>query len=69
MVQQVVWHGVEERLKWCGDCWEEYLACRDEDIIIHAQDNAPFTHLDLVYGWDHRTHSLRFMKFQLPVKP
>jgi hypothetical protein len=43
MVQDVVYYGKEERLKWCGDCWEEYLACRDEDIIIHAQDNAPFT--------------------------
>jgi hypothetical protein len=65
-VQQVVWYAREERLQWCPDCLEEYLADRDEDIIVHAQDNSPHTHLDLVYRWDDSTHSLRFNKFQLP---
>lgn len=66
MVQDVVWYGMEERLKWCGECWEEFVACRDEDIIIHAQDNAPLNNLDLVYGWSDYTQSFRFLKFQRP---
>ena len=52
-VERVVWYGEEERLQWCGDCWEEYVADRDMDIIIHAQDNNWWEAqiLDLLLAW------------------
>jgi hypothetical protein len=52
LVQRVVWYGLEERLKWCGDCYEELVADMSDDIIRHAQENAP-TVSDLILAWDY----------------
>jgi hypothetical protein len=52
-VEQVVWYGMEERLAWCGDCYEELMADLWEDIIVHAQDNDPTEAavFDLLLAW------------------
>lgn len=53
LVQQPVWYGLEERLEWCPDCLEEFMADWNEDKIIHAQDNNWWEAqiLDLVLAW------------------
>jgi hypothetical protein len=53
IVEQVVWHGREERLVWCGDCYEELMADLWEDKIVHAQDNDPVASafFDLLLTW------------------
>jgi hypothetical protein len=48
----VYYYGMEERLKWCGDCYEELVADMSDDIIRHAQENAP-TISDLILSWDY----------------
>jgi len=52
-LEQSVWYGMEERLQWCADCLEDLMADISEDMIRHAQENAP-TVSDLILAWDCR---------------